>query len=447
MMQEYNTMKKLGYLIILISMGVVVSCSIPLDHPELFKPTVSEEASATPTLQDETADLSVSTKESPTLSLTPRPNTPTPLETITPSFTQKPTPTGLTAAQLEHRCLDTRPDPPAVGIYSGTIILIEYQTSTYLLDLATGDMRPLLGEDKENSFAETVSPDREWLAYKMLDPAQIVVISLMDGYTPFRIPWEENWFRLEGWLNNQNLLVSLDGGSAIVINPFSDEHSLFSQLPDYDGSPGGWYKQYNPQLTRVVYPRYPDINGNYIALFNLQTLETITTIQSYAGVGPYGVKPVWSPSGDEFIMSLFQKDRNQDDTNYWYTELYRISQDGEQHRITNLREHYTEYLFVSEYQWSPDESQVAFWLRFTWEGQSKVQLAVIDMETYQVTNYCIDDRWGTSRELVWSPDSRKIIVNARYNEEPAVLLLDLDRQIIHRISEIFRAKGWMVSSR
>ncbi len=186
------------------------------------------------------------------------------------------------------------------------------------------------------------------------------------------------------------------------------------------------------------------MDGNYIALWNLQSQETITTIHSYARVGPYGTQPVWSPSGDEFIMSLFHE--GQDDSNSWYTELYRISQDGEQHQITNLRAYYTEYLFVQEYQWSPDESQVAFWLWYTQNGQEKAQLAVIDMETYQVTNYCIDDRWFTSRELIWSPDGHQIVVDAKYGEEAAVLLLDLENQRIYRIAKDLWARGWLISS-
>ena len=50
---------------------------------------------------------------------------------------------------------------------------------------------PLLGNDKQLSYGEVVSPDRKWLAYTILDPTQIVVDSLADKQTQIRIPWEE----------------------------------------------------------------------------------------------------------------------------------------------------------------------------------------------------------------------------------------------------------------
>ena len=424
-------------LLIMVGLAItLISCDSDTSTPTL----------ANTPLPTKTATHTSSPSPTPTLepSPTPRPDTPTATITNTSPNTAAPTPTVSSEARLEYRCLEINPAPLADGIYAGTIVLAAYQNPSYLLELSTGDMIPLLGEDKQLSYGEIVSPDRKWLAYEILEPAQIVVDSLSDEQTPIRIPWEEDWFALIGWLNNQTLLVSGEGDSPnMVIYPFSGEQDpILSDFPEYNRDPGTWFEQYNPQLTKVVYTRYPTIDvASYIALWNMKSQETITAIHSYTGVGPYGTQPVWSPSGDAFIMSLFHED--QDNESSWYTELYRISQDGEQYQVTNLRAYYTEYLFVQEYQWSPDESQVAFWLRYSLGELSKAQLAILDLETSQVINYCIDDRFGTSHELVWSPDGHQIIVNAKYVEEPAVLLLDLDRQVVHRIAGDMKAVGWL----
>ena len=68
------------------------------------------------------------------------------------------------------------------------------------------------------------------------------------------------------------------------------------------------------------------------------------------------------------------------------------------------------------------------------------------MENFQVTNYCVDDRWGTSREISWSPYGNQLIINGKFEEKPVVLLLDLDNQTVYQIAEDLKAVGWMISS-
>lgn len=111
-------------------------------------------------------------------------------------------------AHLEYNCLEINPEPPANGLYSGVIVLTAYQKPTQLLDLSTGNVRLLLEDGEQLSYAHAVSLDRKWLAYEILEPAQIVVVSMTDEQAPIRISWEENWVYLVGWLNNQTLLVS-----------------------------------------------------------------------------------------------------------------------------------------------------------------------------------------------------------------------------------------------
>ena len=435
--------KKMHFVLVFIVI-ILASCSIRIEQSPSETPTITEDKSGEALPQKETKQpISVTVTA---ISKTP---TPTPELTATLHITETPLPTSTIPAEarLEYRCLPITPNNPEAGTYNGTVVLVGSNGfPAYQLNIATGDMQPLLKDMDRDSFVTGTSSDNKWLAYTLIDPALLIIETFNDEKESISIPWEVEWSK-EVWLNKQSLQIFLDDGSIIMLNPFSGERqSLFSDFPEY-AEPIGvgadwWPAQYNSTLTRAVYPRYPAGDGKHIALWNLQTNKTIANFQSYVGVGPFGVKPVWSPSGNEFVMSLYQVDED----DQFYTELYRISADGDLLKITNLRAYYPEFLSIREYQWSPDGSQIAFWLRYSLDDMDKEQLAVLDMETFKVTNYCIDDRWGTSRELIWSPNGRQLIVNGRLKEEPTVLLLDLDNRDIYQIAGDLRAVGWMASS-
>jgi dipeptidyl aminopeptidase/acylaminoacyl peptidase len=376
----------------------------------------------------------------------------TPKFTDTPLTTKIPIPTSTipVEARLEYRCLQVNPNPPDTGSVSGMVGLLGNKSIDgwwpyYLLDMTTGSIRPLVEEPDLYPTVWGVSPDHKWLAYTVENRSILIVNTFEKEQESIKIPLKEKMVSLGEWLNNKNLLIYMNDGSKMSLNPFSGEwKSLFKDFPDY-AEPIGvgadwWPAQYSPSLNEAIYLRTPVGNGRNNVLWNLKTNETVADFKN--DYGPFGVKPVWSPSGDKLIMSLYQVDEDENP----YTELFRISEDGNILKITNLRAYYTESLSIREYQWLPDESLVAFWLRYTRGGQSKDQLAILDMETYHVTNYCIDDRWGTSRELVWSPEGRQLIVNGVIDEKPAVLMLDLDNQIAFSIAGDFRVRGWLVSS-
>jgi WD40 repeat protein len=363
----------------------------------------------------------------PTFLPTTKPSTATRTPTVKPTDLPSITPTVPPAARLDFQCLEEIvPDLPMAGTYTGTVVLGGYtDTLSYQLDLYTWIMKPLVEEHDEKSLGETVSPDRKWLAYEPYTTNEFIVTTINGEEDSIHIPREDNWEYLKGWLDNQNLQIYIEGG-----------------LIGADW----WHVSYNPSLTRAVYPSHPGIvnaNGQYgeIILWDMQTNQAITSLSSKNN--PYGGEPVWSPIGDEFIMTLQDIDLSKDTL---FDELYLVSQDGQQTRISNLSVYYTKLLAIKKYRLSPDASRIAFWLRYGWvEYFDKNQLAILDLETLQVTNYCIDGAMGDNYP-VWSPDGRQLIVEGRIDKDHiGTILVDLDKKIAFRIAGYFRPVGWMVS--
>ncbi len=437
---------------------LLVGCSGVTTPPRVTE-TASPAATLTPRVMTATSSATVTPTHRPAKSETPtatpnltllptiKPFAATSTVTIKPTVFPTFTPTVLPDARLDFQCLEITTSIPMTGTYIGTVVLGGYtETLSYQLDLSTWVMKPLLEGNTGKTIYEAVSPNRKWLAYKPYNTNELIITTIDDHVQPLHIPWEEDWRGIKGWLNNQNLQIFIDGG-LLVLNPFTGEsRKLPENFPDL-GQPIGvgadwWDVSYNPSLTRVVYPRDPgDVHGNRIVLWNMQTTQAVTYLTSRNN--PYGGEPVWSPSGDEFVMTLEDIDLSKGTLD---DELYRVSQDGQNTLITNLSAYYNKYLSVKKYSWSPDASRIAFWLWYGWDKSfQKDQLAVLDLETLQVTNYCIEGA-AVGDHPVWSPDGTQLIIEGRIDKDHlGTILVDLDKKIAIQIAGEFRFAGWMVS--
>ncbi len=455
-------MKNLTIFVVLVAM-LVAGCSSPSPEPSPSSINPTEGVWATSTrpeiLPGDEQTMKAPTRDGPKLSKQPPISddpeaipvkstleTTSTLETSPVTGTSTPiiTPDEV---QFKNDCVVIQRYPSDTAKFSGKIILSGYQHPSYLLDLSSGE-QSLLRKDSKESYAEFVSPDGRWLAYVISSPDQIIVNSLIDERTPLIIPWEENWFWLEGWLNEQNLHISIEGGGDILINPFSQERvSLFTDFPDLAVPVGAgadwWPEQYNSTLTRAVYPQQESKDGGRrVVLWDLLSNERIAAFYDDIGFSGYGVQPIWSPDGDEFIMSLYREDQKGR-----YTELNQISQNGDVKRVINLRSIFPEgWLSIREYRWSPDATKVAFWLEAANGDEYKTQLVIIDMKSYDVTNYCIVDQWSINRDLVWSPNGNQIVVNSVLDDQAVVVLLDLENQTAYYITSDLTAVGWLKDS-
>jgi hypothetical protein len=375
------------------------------------------------------------------------PFTSTSTPTVQPTVFPTSSPTVLPAARLDFQCLEIGHGLPMTGTYTGTIVLGGYtETLSYRLDLSAWIMEPLVEGYDGKSIFEAVSPDRKLLAYQVFHENWLIVTTFDGKEQPIHISWEEDWGGIKGWLDNQHLQIYIEGG-LLVLNPFTGERrelpDNFPDLREPIGSGADWWDiSYNPTLTRAVYSRDPgDVHGNRIVLWNMQTVQAVTYLTSRNN--PYGGEPVWSPRGDEFVMTLEDYDETKASLS---DELYRVSQDGQITRVTNLSAYYNKLVSVQKYSWSPEANQIAFWVWYGWKDSfQKDQLAVLDLDTLQVMSYCIDGA-AVGDHPVWSPDGKQLIIEGRIDKDRlGTILVDLDRKQAFQIAGYFRPAGWMVS--
>lgn len=363
-------------------------------------------------------------------------------------------------------------------------IVFDGQFNDNLLDMQTGNKIPLSQKDNEDLFYMSVSPDGKWLAYlgvvydqsRNTELEKWLVVATRDGQQYKVIPWEENWFFIAQWLDNERLVIirqrwnnrnmPFELDSVIMLNPFTGERQeLLPDFPDiYDGINGilwGGYDTsrtiYDPTLTRVIYPMKPYYQDwasatlVSIILADAQTGQTIDRLYSVPML--YGTTPQWSPDGKRFVTDL-DPTLNGDSSSKYVggAELYNITRDGQITRLTYLTTHYVPVIY--DYSWSPDNRHIAFWLAFGSETDMNAyreeKLAVLDIITGEVTNYCIpgDFHNDSSPAPIWSPDGQQLVVVSKDESDinhRDVILVDIVHGWAAKIAEDVSPVGWMTS--
>lgn len=361
-----------------------------------------------------------------------------------------------------------------------------YKNFGYLMNLENKQLN-IFGSPGRLSLIIGVSPDRTKFlySYERNDDNPInardnfrLVVANTDGETlaDFSERAEDYWWDYYSWLNNDVLrTVDIEYQDDKLLlgtfNPISNEYILLKT--DWEGyynrKGPDWFIDkeaidtmiynganviYDPTLTRVLFPQ----KLGQIALADVETgkiLGTFQPLQLGGGRTPlWGRIPRWSDDGENLAIIISEDPARPLESD----EFYYVSRDGNFQRLTQLtQDHHT--VSISEYAWSPNGKLIAFWLNTetkdpTIEG-TQSNLAILDIETGQVTDLCIQ---GVSALMqkevllsrfqpVWSPDGKQIMfsqLNLNKTNSYDVIIVDLKTKTAWVVASDKQPVGWMV---
>lgn len=456
----------------LVVLAFLVGCSSTPTPPTVTPTAAATLALSTATTQPPIATIPLSATERPTgtpaSSATPL-VTPT-LLLLSPSATVVTTPAIPAEARLTINCLTIAEKPPVDAKLNGVIVLFDPQSlRSSLLNLVTGSLQSLY-TPTEYWRDLVVSTDGLRMAAKRVQfdkpggrqIADQLVVMAADGKLLKAISFPNDyWILGPTWLDDQRLLVQLaaldpaenadlKAASLLVINPFTGERrTLRPNFPDIYDQPyvynwHGWGETaYDPTLTRVVYPRNGTPQGIPYVLWDVQ--KHVALAAFYDGGGPV---PRWSPDGTHFAVAspLLGKQTG--------FELYLFDRDGRQTApLTNFSPYYRGLGDIGDLSWSPDGRYIAFWLSTASVKQTPEHLAILDMTTDRVTDYCVPGTSETSRasdshdiSIVWSPNSQQLVVRYQPDENSShTTLVDIVRGYAVQISDRLEPVGWLAT--
>jgi hypothetical protein len=374
---------------------------------------------------------------------------------------------------LKVQCLEVLPEIPDGAVVTGTLLLWSHHDPPILWNMETEDKVFITEEDNETLGFADVSPDGKWMNYYKITRDQpspqgkitswLLYIVTSDGEVYKTIPWEDEWV-CSDWFDNEHLIIDLDGEPlrpVLILNPFTGEQEEYPpDYPDIDTIvPYDWELHpfsltvYDPSRMRVVYPSWYEefLKVSYV-IWDLQSDQMVAELP-FPAIHSY--PPRWAPDGEYFIVANLPLEYLHvefgPDVPLPNDEFYLISRDGEVLQLTNFVDTLKQKVSIYHYRWSPDGRYVAFWLDmnlltdlYTADGE----LAVLDINTQEVTLYCIRGEFKTGGgELpVWSPNSQQILVKSVTEEgEALVVFVDIVEGWAAEIIEGYTPAGWMVS--
>lgn len=362
-------------------------------------------------------------------------------------------------------CLDIADRLPSEEPLSGVIALDNGDaTDLYLWNVRTGERIRLPHPEGTRLSNVAVSPDRQRIMYYGNPNSQTLTIATADG-KPVLSQVIHAWT----WFDNQRL-ISLDH---VLVDPFTGQSQrLAANFPNmldptliqlYSGYiSSSNLTIYDPTLTRVIYPECDATCeaklGKEGATFPvvLWDVEHQQPLARLVTTDYYGNTPLWSPDGKQAIMSAdthpvkFVSMADKKD------EFSALGRDGGIQQLSHFGELFTYSEIFDDYSLSPDGRWVAFWIAAKPSQFEDARLAVMNIDSGAVTNYCVKgDPFPNNSPLnygplpIWSPDSTELLVISRDPTAPSVrrvVAVDIVHKYAAVIAKDLLPVGWMITT-
>lgn len=397
-----------------------------------------------------------------------------PSETPTRVSTITPTPSAaVSVGVMRYQCLEVAESLPPNRSLKGVIVYNgDYNSSAYLRNQEIDETYLFPREEGDRLLGFAVSPDGKWVMYDHYSETtkeDRLVIATAKG-EPIQSQVVDPRF-LWQWFDNQRLihLGFLEDGTHVLqlLNPFTGERQDlqadfpdsemfpsnpgFPPYPNWDYSKGG-SPVYDPTLTRVVYPGTA-IEKNEEWPIIIWDVKSGQPVAQFVTKDYWGETPLWTPDGKQFVFAtkLHSKDSYPP-----ANEFLAIGRDGEVRELTHFAESFAETRITDNYSMSPDGKLLAFWISAQPSPFEEAQLAVLEIDTGLVTNYCIkgdpflENGYGQESLIapIWSPDSTQLLVISRLPENPQlrrVVMVDIVNNFGAQINQDVQPVGWMVA--
>lgn len=233
-----------------------------------------------------------------------------------------------------------------------------------------------------------------------------------------------------------------------VVNPFSGEQQEL--VPDFPGletvaqlgedfALGASNVLYSSSLNLVVYPRLESDGYAYVVLWDQQANRVQAKIKDVSKSFSYN--PLWSLDQKKIYVAVADKwDSNKPDD--LIHDFFSLSQDGQVRQLTDFGASFAD-TSIGSGSLSPDGKKIAFWLELRPSLYKGQQLAVLDLVTEQVTDYCVPGSYqGDAPSPIWSLDSRYLAVQNQYEPNTGrVILVDIQKGWAAQVAEII-PNGW-----
>jgi hypothetical protein len=351
---------------------------------------------------------------------------------------------------INDRCLNIETRTPENVKLSGWIVFNSPKPSIY--NLADNTIKTL----SSNKGDFSVSPNGQWLAYDEIaadsPTGKWLAVEDIAGLQKKKMALQPDWFWGVGvrWFDNNRLLYNVIVNNSIttiypiaIIDPFNNKYQeIPSDYPNLRASVLGLAGTmqfvsgsvvYDPSLDLVVYPETTD-KGFYVVLWDRTTKTPIAKLKDFIN---FQHLPQWLPDGSEFVVAVATERQGEN----WIDNWFAIKRNGAIRQLSHF-ENTFDFANIYNSNLSPNGRYLAFSLEIKPSEIQGPNLAIIDLETLQITDYCIP-KPGSA---IWSPDSKYMVVTSLSGEsDKMALVIDPIAGWATRLSDndSYDPRGWM----
>lgn len=452
--------KRLCFLLVYLLVG---GCTVPTSSPRLAPQSATTTSFTVTTAVPTTTLIKIAIEplNSPTASLTPT--------SAPPTSTPYPPETKLVS-----NCLEVLPSLPDEAKVTGKIVLMSESIDNqevFLKEIETGEMIRISSKD-ENFGSIVIAPNRRLLAIMTTEgfwgPPKNLVLMNGNGERVKVLPWDESWFNLQAITDEHRLLISNNNGriedypySLAVVDPFTNQQMLIDPVfPDYLKDANipyweGWYGViYDSSASFAIYPMAIQEEGDKLYTFSLWSVPNNQLVGSFDEIFKdalfsSGGAPMLRWSSDN---SMFGLPANSAGGELGEFDLYKIRTDGQVERLTYLSS--VAHMRGLPFSWSPDDQKIAMLLDLR-PGVGESHLAVLNVQSGVVTDYCVTRGYPSEDVPIWSPDGSQLLLydvdseNESSSEngplQSRVVLVDIVEGFAAVIANGMVPVGWLAS--
>lgn len=314
----------------------------------------------------------------------------------------------------------------------------------------------------EHSSNYSVSPDREKFFYFIRDLESptgkwLVVMDIFGGKDKIALPerLDAEW-AYSYWLDNErlafNIYINAVGGTVFPVATFNPSTGEMNELPinfpNLEPSNQGVRKLFlesdmvfDPSLRYVAYLETLE-NGN--KNFVLWDRELEAVVASVPTKWNFLNKPIWNSGGDKVYFPVTDFDKK---TQQEYSELFQIETNGTITKLTYF-EGLAKKPLIAVASLSPDGRKIAYWWQYH-QGYdfSSYALSVLDLDTLDIVNLCINPTSKEPTDPIWSPDSNYLaiwnITKSPGPNDSELLIINLEEEWQGILFTNTRILGWL----
>lgn len=338
----------------------------------------------------------------------------------------------------EKKCITISSDLSHLRMPENSSLVLEDSTNTILRWQPAQDTPQPFPELDDDRSIVGISPTGGWIAYYVLEDGNINALNFLQpatGETRF-VKLKEGFYNAY-WSGGDVFAILVNPNHLLVMSMEADAEIQEIEFPaDRHLDLSSSKIIVSKKRDALMYQRSAAVEFPSIVFWDQANQQELWKVE----IEPNSLELIRraliqvSPDGTQFAVAAPEIAERP------VMDIFLLTEAGKTTQLTHFQKEHLGHALIENLSWSPDGKHLAFWLND--------MLAVANIKTGKVVDYCLRGRVPRSFPGYWSPDSKKLVFNLDTDTSTGpgfVTILDLEQAVAFNIfSEEYFVDGWVL---